>query len=109
MADASLGLYNALSRYSDLVDLIAEGEAESLHLECKSPGSPKLGKDLKNALAKAISGFSNTAGGVILWGIRLRTHKKDSLSNEFVIQGFRRETNDGSQLFLARREAILAA
>ena len=79
MADASLGLYNALSRYSDLVDLIAEGEAESLHLECKSPGSPKLGKDLKNALAKAISGFSNTAGGVILWGISTTRHAHSGL------------------------------
>ncbi len=79
MADASLGLYNALSRYSDLEDLIAEGEAESLHLECKSPGSPKLGKDLKNGLAKAISGFSNTAGGVILWGISTTRHAHSGL------------------------------
>ena len=79
MADASLGLYNALNRYSDLEDLIAEGEAESLDLECKSPGSPQLGKDQKNALAKAISGFSNTAGGVILWGISTTRHAHSGL------------------------------
>lgn len=68
-SDASLGLYEALSQYSDLENLIANGEAEGLHLECKAPGSPQLGKDLKKTLATAISGFSNTAGGVILWGI----------------------------------------
>ncbi len=67
--DASLGLYEALSKYSDLENLIADGEAEGLHLECKAPGSPRLGKGLKKELAEAISGFSNTAGGVILWGI----------------------------------------
>lgn len=79
MADASLGLYNVLSRYSDLEDLIAEGEAESLHLECKAPVSPQLGKNQKNALGKAISGFSNTAGGVILWGISTTRHAHSGL------------------------------
>ncbi len=39
---------------------------------------------------------------------RLRTHKMDSLWSGFVIQGFRKETNDGSRLFLAQRGAILA-
>ncbi len=69
MPDASRGLYDAISQYSDLEDLIANGEVEGLYLECKAPGSPNLGKDLKATLAKAISGFSNTAGGVIIWGV----------------------------------------
>lgn len=79
MADASLGIYNALSRYSDLDDLIANGEAESLHLECKSPGSPKLAKGQKKGLARAIAGFSNTEGGVILWGISTTPHAHTGL------------------------------
>ncbi len=69
MPDASRGFYDAISQYSDLENLIADGEAEGLHLECKAPSSPNLGKDLKVTLAKAICGFSNTAGGVILWGV----------------------------------------
>ncbi len=79
VSDASLGLYEALSQYSDLENLISTGEAEGLHLECKAPGSPKLGKDLKKTLAKAISGFSNTAGGVILWGISTIQHAHSGL------------------------------
>ena len=79
MADASLGLYNALSRYSDLEDLIANGEVESLHLECKSPGSPRLGRDLKKGLARTISGFSNSEGGIILWGISTTHHAHSGL------------------------------
>ena len=79
MTDASLGLYNALIKNSDLENLIANGESENLYLECKAPVSPQLGKDQKNALAKAISGFSNTAGGVILWGISTTRHAHSGL------------------------------
>ncbi len=54
------------------------------------------------------------SAGIVLWAgyskipTRLRTHKMDSPSNGFVIQGFRKETIDGSRLFLAQRGAILA-
>ena len=46
-----------------LQELIAEGETEGLYLECKSPSSPNLNKDLRVTLAKAISGFANTPPG----------------------------------------------
>ncbi len=55
------------------------------------------------------------SAGIVLWAgyskipTRLRTHKMDSLWSGFVIQSFRKETNDGSRLFLAQRGAILAA
>jgi hypothetical protein len=41
--------------------------------------------------------------------LRLRTHKQDSLFGRFVIQSLRRETIDGSKLFLAERTTIRAA
>lgn len=41
--------------------------------------------------------------------IRVRTHKWDSQAERFVIQGLRRETADGSRLFLAERRTIRAA
>lgn len=79
MDDASLVLFNALSKYSDFDDLIGNGEAEGLHLECKAPSDPRIGKDLKNTLAQAVSGFSNTAGGVIVWGVSTVTHAHSGL------------------------------
>jgi tripartite motif-containing protein 71 len=62
--------------------------------------------------------FDSSGKFILAWGssgsgngqfIRLRTHKQDSQSRRFVIQGLRRETIDGSELFLAERTAIRAA
>lgn len=47
MDDASLSVFNALSRYSDLEDLIANGEEEGLHLECKAISVPRIEKNVK--------------------------------------------------------------
>lgn len=69
MKSAAKTLLDSIKTFKDLDKLIDEGEAESLLLECKSPVEPKLNKDLKKTLAKAISGFSNTNGGVIIWGM----------------------------------------
>lgn len=79
MADAGLSLFDQLKEYSDFEDLIEGGEAESLFLECKSPGEPRLTKDQKNQLGVAISGFSNTAGGVLVYGLSTTTHKHTGL------------------------------
>lgn len=61
-------LYDQLTRYSDLQQLI-DAETESTFLECKAPKSHSLSNDLIATLAKALSGFSNTNGGIIIWGI----------------------------------------
>ncbi|KKL15736.1 hypothetical protein LCGC14_2502620, partial [marine sediment metagenome] len=49
------------------------------HLECKSPLSPTLNRDMKDKLARALSGFSNTAGGVVLWGVATTPHSHSKL------------------------------
>lgn len=49
------------------------GDVESLHYDYKTKSdsrNPKLNGDDKKNLAKAISGFSNSAGGVLIWGIK---------------------------------------
>lgn len=79
MADAGFALFTSLSNYVDLQELVDNGEAEGLHLECKAPASPKLNQDSKIHLAKAVSGFSNTAGGVIIWGISTTKHDHSGL------------------------------
>ena len=44
---------------------------ESLHIDCKEIKSDpsRLTKDEKGAFAKAVSGFANGSGGVVLWGV----------------------------------------
>ena len=79
MASAAQEFFDSLQAYSDLEALIAEGEAEGLYLECKSPSSPRLNKDLRVTLAKAISGFANTSGGVVVWGISTTRHEHGGL------------------------------
>lgn len=68
MESAAKKFFDSINSLRDLNLLIEEGQAESLFLECKSPSEPKLNQSLKNELAQAISGFSNTGGGVIIWG-----------------------------------------
>jgi len=79
MADASLELFRSLSSYRRLQDLIDDGETEGLHLECKAPTTPRLTKDLRVHLGKAISGFANTAGGVVVWGLSTTKHSHSGL------------------------------
>ena len=79
MRDAAYEIYKNLNTYEDLCQLIDNGDTESLHLECKSPSDPKLNKDLQFHLAKCLSGFSNTSGGVILWGMATTKHPHSGL------------------------------
>lgn len=71
--------YNSLKTFGDLENLIIQGESEGLFLECKSPTDPNLSKDSTSHLAKAASGFSNTEGGVIIYGISTTNHRHSGL------------------------------
>jgi len=79
LSDAARALFDTLNDFSDLQQLVDAGEAEGLHLECKSPAEPRLSKDLRAKLAEAASGFSNTSGGVILWGVCTTKHAQSGL------------------------------
>lgn len=79
MVDAAFELYKNISSYRRLTEMIEDGETEGLHLECKSPSSPRLNSGAKAVLAKTISGFSNTAGGIILWGVSTTKHEHSGL------------------------------
>lgn len=79
MADAALEIYKGLNTWKSLVNLIDTGESEGLHLECKSPTQPKLTQDHQAHLSKALSGFSNTAGGILIYGISTTTHGHSGL------------------------------
>ena len=46
------------------------GEAESQFLDCKAV--PESDNDLQRHLARAISGFANATGGIVLWRVGAR-------------------------------------
>ena len=79
MVEASRQLYDLLTRYSYIEELMSNGETEGIYLECKAPVSPQLTREIKANLARAISGFSNTTGGVILWGVSTTKHTHSNL------------------------------
>lgn len=79
MTDGAFELFKNLSSYARIKELVDEGEAEGLLLECKSLQGPRLSSESKKHLAKAISGFSNTAGGVIIYGVSTTNHAHSGL------------------------------
>jgi len=62
---------------SDLQDFVARGQEENLHLDFKLVRDATLtsGDDKKN-LACALSGFSNSSGGLIVWGVDARKNSE---------------------------------
>lgn len=79
MKSASRSVFDSVNSINDVLRLIEEGEAENSFLECKSPDQPFLNRELKITLAKAISGFSNTSGGLIIWGVSTTRKSKSGL------------------------------
>lgn len=58
---------------SDLRDWIRDGKQEDLHLDFKRlTGAPDFSRDDKRNLATALSGFANSDGGLIVWGVDCR-------------------------------------
>jgi hypothetical protein len=58
--------------YAGLADVVAQATEESLHLEFKTLSDQKgsnLLKDDRKLIAKAVCGFSNSEGGVLLLGV----------------------------------------
>lgn len=79
MTDPARKLFESLNQYSKLQELIDIGESEGLLLECKAPVQPRLTREVKAKLAAALSGFSNTSGGVIIWGMSTTRHEDAGL------------------------------
>jgi len=72
-------LFDSIQSFDDLNSLIESGETENIYLECKAPSSPKISPEVKVHMAKAISGFSNTEGGVVIWGLSTTKHSHSGL------------------------------
>ncbi|KJC59892.1 hypothetical protein UP10_14435 [Bradyrhizobium sp. LTSPM299] len=70
-------------------ELVADGREESLHLEFKTlPVNDRLTRDDRKLIAKAISGFSNAEGGLLIIGVATKNlngvdsaHQKQPIEN----------------------------
>lgn len=68
-----------------------ENRAEDIHLDFKAP----RGKDdAKKPLARALSGFANADGGVIVWGVDAKHRYARELKPISDVKGFRAELED---------------
>src|SRR5579863_9323858 len=64
----------------DLNALIKNHAEESLYLEFKSNGSLQTSDPKKNEIAKDVSAFANSDGGILIYGINEVNHMADSFS-----------------------------
>ena len=59
--------------YEHIQEFVTENRQEGIHLEFKTiPRSPHLERDARRNFARALSGFANSDGGIIVWGIDCR-------------------------------------
>ncbi|MFQ6119213.1 MAG: helix-turn-helix domain-containing protein [Methanosarcinales archaeon] len=66
--------------YKVIQDMIEKGREENLFLDFKEKSnskSQKISKEDKKNYAKALSGFSNSSGGVLIWGIKAKRKGKN--------------------------------
>jgi hypothetical protein len=54
---------------------LTDRQEEHIHLDFKT-ASPQVGRDDRKNLAEAISGFSNSEGGLIVWGVEARQNQE---------------------------------
>lgn len=71
--------FDSLDSWSSLEDLVQNGEPEGQYLEVKAVGEPRLQQGQRGHLSQALSGFANSAGGVLLWGASTTRHAHTGL------------------------------
>lgn len=64
-------IYESLSLH-DVDGFVQRHQEENLHLEFKRVSNPDLVGDDKRHLARVLSSFANSAGGIIVWGVDAR-------------------------------------
>ena len=86
MIGPAKAVYDSLSTFKDLENLVDNGESENVVLECKNHEIPKINDSLRGNLAKNISGFSNAIGGTLIIGASTdsRTHSGLDMTTEII-------------------------
>lgn len=68
-------LFNKIDE-SMLTSFIKEKKEENLYIEFKTISGAKLSRDDRKNFAKALSGFANSSGGLLIWGIEARKNRE---------------------------------
>jgi hypothetical protein len=79
MSSPAQALFDSLNSHARIQELIDSGEAEGQLLECKAPQSPQVDRGTRGQLGTAASGFANSGGGVIIWGVSTDNHAHSGL------------------------------
>ena len=58
---------------------IRERQEEHLYLDFKLANQADLNRDDRKNLAKALSGFANSSGGIIIWGVEANDKNADGI------------------------------
>jgi hypothetical protein len=79
-------------RWVHVQRFVVERQQEDLHLEFKTAASPRESLEDRHNLARALSGFANSAGGMVVWGVRATKDANgiDAASTIMPIIGVRR-------------------
>ena len=74
-----MSLYDEFNNLSidSIHKYVKEGAAEDLQLEFKTVGDASLKPADRKNLARVLSGFSNSAGGIVVWGVDARKNEDD--------------------------------
>jgi hypothetical protein len=60
---------------TQIQEFVPDGREEDLHLEFKLISDSELKKDDRRSFARAVSGFANSDGGLIVWRVDARKNK----------------------------------
>lgn len=61
----------------DIERFVSSRAVETLQLDFKTVNQPEFSKEDKANLAKALSGYANSAGGLIVWGVVAKKNEDD--------------------------------
>lgn len=85
----------------DLRELISSQAEESIHLDFKAAGALDKTNEKRAEIAKDVSAFANSDGGIIVYGITEENHVASNFSfiegNEYTKEWLERVINDGIQ------------
>ena len=85
----------------DLRELISSQAEESIHLDFKATGALDKTNEKRAEIAKDVSAFANSDGGIIVYGITEENHVASNFSfidgNEYTKEWLERVINDGIQ------------
>jgi hypothetical protein len=70
--------------YNQIEDFVKSGREEDLWLDFKTINKDELTKDDRQNFSKALSGFANSDGGVVVWGVLAKQGKEGDVASELV-------------------------